>query len=55
MNFRIKQGLIFGLIAGVALFAFFYAMDFGAVSFILIPVGIILGVAPELTRQKEEE
>ncbi|MDO5862048.1 MAG: hypothetical protein Q4Q58_04575 [Thermoplasmata archaeon] len=55
MDFRMKQGLVFGLIVGVALAAFFYAAGWGAISLILVPIGAVMGLAPQMMKQKDEE
>ncbi|MDO5853212.1 MAG: hypothetical protein Q4Q62_03995 [Thermoplasmata archaeon] len=55
MDFRLKQGLVFGLVVGVALAAFFYATGWGPISFILVPIGAVMGLAPQFLKQKEED
>lgn len=51
MEAKQKQGLIIGLVVGIALFVFFYATSGGApISFILIPVGAVMGLAPQLLK-----
>ncbi len=52
MQWNVMQGLLFGLIAGIALAAFFYYEGWGYISFILIPIGAIMGVAPQLGKNR---
>ncbi|GEM_PF-821810 len=51
-----KQGLVIGLAVGIALFAFFWLTSGGAwVSFILIPVGAVMGLAPQLLKPLSDD
>lgn len=51
MEPRQMQGLVIGLIVGIFLFIFFWYTSNGSwVSFILIPVGAIMGLAPQLLK-----
>ncbi len=50
MEAKQKQGLIIGLVVGLALFAFFYATTHAPICFILIPVGAVMGIAPQLLK-----
>lgn len=54
MDYRARQGLIIGTIAGIALCAFMYMYNQSPVSFILIPVGAIMGCAPFMLKPKDE-
>lgn len=47
------QGLLFGLIIGIALCIFMYVEMDTLVSLILIPIGALMGLAPQLLKPKE--
>lgn len=56
MEARQMQGLVIGLVVGIFLFIFFwYTSDGSWVSFILIPVGAIMGLAPQLLKPLPED
>lgn len=55
MEPRQKQGIIIGLVAGIALFAFFYGTSHSLISFILIPIGAVMGLAPQLLKPLPED
>lgn len=48
------QGLFFGLIIGIALCIFMYVEMDTLVSLILIPIGAVMGMAPQLLKPKDE-
>ena len=52
MDTRQYQGLILGLIVGIALCAFMYVESHSLVSLILIPIGALMGMAPQYLRPK---
>lgn len=53
METRQFQGLILGLIIGIALCAFFYIESGSLVALILIPIGAIMGMAPQYLKPKD--
>ncbi len=53
MDVRQRQALILGLLVGIALFAFFYHESNNLLCLILIPIGAIMGVAPQLLKPKD--
>ncbi len=55
MDTRQYQGLILGLIVGIALCAFMYVESHSLVSLILIPIGALMGMAPQYLRPKNPE
>lgn len=55
MEARQKQGLIIGLLVGIALFAFFYGTSHSPISFILIPIGALMGLAPQMLKAPSED
>lgn len=55
MEARQKQGLIIGLVVGIALFAFFYGTSHSPIAFIFIPIGAVMGLAPQLLKPASDE
>lgn len=55
MEARQKQGLVIGLLVGIALFAFFYGTSHSLISFILIPIGALMGLAPQMLKAPSED
>ena len=55
MEARQKQGLIIGLVVGIVLFAFFYGTSHSPIAFILIPIGAVMGLAPQLLKPASDE
>ncbi len=56
MDARQKQGLVIGLAVGIFLFLFFWYTSGGAlISVILIPVGAVMGLAPQLLKPLPED
>lgn len=53
MDYRQYQGLILGLIVGIALCVFMYVESDSLVSLILIPIGAVMGMAPQFLRPKD--
>ncbi|MFT0899776.1 hypothetical protein [Candidatus Methanoprimaticola sp. MG2] len=53
MEARQFQGLILGFIVGIALFAFFYYESQNLLCLILIPIGAVMGMAPQLLKPKD--
>ena len=51
---QMRHGLIIGAVVGVALSLFLYSMNGGSwVSFIMIPIGAIMGAAPWFLKPQE--
>lgn len=48
------QGLVLGFIIGIALFVFLYLETGSLVSLILIPIGAVMGMAPQYLRPPED-
>ncbi len=55
MDAKKKQGFVIGLAAGIALFAFFYASTHAPICFILIPLGAVMGIAPQCLKPIEKD
>lgn len=55
LDYRVKQGLIFGLIAGVLLGVGTYYMTGHVGCFLLIPFTAVMGAAPQMLRPPQKD
>ena len=55
MRWNVLQGLVFGLIAGIVLAASFLWDGWGYISLILIPLGVVMGVLPQVLKSGDDD